>query len=170
MRPATLLLLLLAMLIGTGSADAAERRKVIIDQDAFEGPGLQPILMLLQDPSVEVLVITTVSGDGWQPEETDATLRMLELIGRSDVPVIAGATYPLINTKERTERRAALYGALPYTGAWTETWPSSNTMQRRAAHAADIVPPSPQGRATTRPLPGSAAEFLIAKTREFPAR
>jgi hypothetical protein len=68
----------------------AERRKVIIDQDAFEGPGLQPILMLLQDPTVEVLGITTVSGDGWQPEETAATLRMLELVGRTDVPVIAG--------------------------------------------------------------------------------
>jgi inosine-uridine nucleoside N-ribohydrolase len=50
--------------------------------------------MLINDPTVEVLGITTVSGDGWQAEETAATLRMLELVGRTDIPVIAGATFP----------------------------------------------------------------------------
>ena len=82
--------LLAALTIG-GPAEAAERRKVIIDQDVFDGPGLQPILMLLQDPLVEVVGITIVSGDGWQPEETAQTLRMLELVGRTDIPVACGA-------------------------------------------------------------------------------
>jgi len=77
------------------AAPAPARRKVIIDQDAFEGPGLQPLLMLIQDPTVEVLGITIESGDGWQKEEVAQTLRMLELIGRTGIPVAAGATYPL---------------------------------------------------------------------------
>ena len=52
---------------GVVSLSAAAKRKVIIDQDAFGpgGPNLQPILMVLQAPDVEVLGITTVSGDWW---------------------------------------------------------------------------------------------------------
>jgi inosine-uridine nucleoside N-ribohydrolase len=164
------LLVLLTALVLAGGAAAAERRKVIIDQDAFEGPGLQPILLLLQDPSVEVLGVTIVSGDAWQPEETAATLRMLELVGRTDVPVVAGATFPLINSQERNRRREAQYGALPYKGAWMESWPSYNTMPRRQPHGPDLVPPMAEGEPNTKPLPISAAEFMLAKTRQYPGQ
>jgi len=167
---AALALGLAAMAGMAPGANAAERRKVIIDQDAFEGPGLQPILMLLNDPAVEVLGITVVSGDGWQPEETAATLRMLELVGRTDIPVIAGATQPLINSKEANRRREALYGPMPYKGAWMDSWPAYNTMKRREPHAPDVVPPMAEGMPTTKPAPGSAAEFLLAKTRQYPGQ
>lgn len=59
------LLSLVLAALAASPAPAAERRKVIIDQDALEGPGLQPTLMILQNPSVEVLGITIVSGGGW---------------------------------------------------------------------------------------------------------
>lgn len=161
-----------AALIVPGAAQAApdQRRKVIVDQDAFEGPGLQPILMLLQDPTVEVLGITTVSGDGWAPEETAATLRMLELVGRSDVPVVQGAVFPLVNSKERNARREGLYGALPYKGAWMDAWPAYNTMKRREPHGPFDVPPLPEGMPRTKARAGSAAEFLLAMTRKYPGQ
>ena len=89
----------LALLLLTGFPVGAQpRRKVIVNEDA-SGPGgsnMQALLVMIQSPEVEVLGITIVSGDGWQPEETAATLRMLELVGRTDVPVAAGATFPLI--------------------------------------------------------------------------
>jgi hypothetical protein len=151
-------------------AAKAERRKVIIDQDAFEGPGLQPILMLLQDPTVEVLGITTVSGDGWQPEETAATLRMLELVGRSDVPVIAGATFPLINSKERNKRREAQYGALAYKGAWMDSWPAYNTIVRRQPHAPDVVPPWPRACPTPSPCPPARRNSCWPNRANFRSR
>eukprot|EP01035_Chromulina_nebulosa_P003539 gene3539-4829_t len=46
--------------LATGGEAAPAKRKVIIDQDAFGpgGPNLQPILMVLQSPDVEVLGIT----------------------------------------------------------------------------------------------------------------
>jgi len=162
----------LALLLALAFAQpaAAERRKVIIDQDAFEGPGLQPILMLLNDPSVEVLGITIVSGDGWQPEETSATLRMLEMVGRKDVPVVAGATFPLVNSKERNRRREALYGALPYKGAWMDSWPAYNTIARREPHAPDVVPSTREGAPSTKPLAMSAAEFMLAMSRRYPGQ
>lgn len=161
---------LLAVLAAPASAAPPERRKVIVDQDAFEGPGLQPILMLLQDPTVEVLGITTVSGDGWAPEETAATLRMLELVGRTDVPVIEGAVFPLVNSKERNARREAQYGALAYRGAWTESWPEDNTMNRRKPHDPFAVPPLPEGMPTTKAKAGSAAQFLLEMTARYPGQ
>lgn len=160
----------LLLLIASSPSFAAEKRKVVIDQDAFGGPGLQPLLMVLQDPSVEVLGITIVSGDGWQAEETAAVLRMLEIVGRTDVPVIAGATFPLVNTAERTRRREAQYGALGYKGAWTEVWPSSSTMTRQPPHAPEIVPPIPEGPPTTAAHPGSAADFMLQATRRYPGQ
>lgn len=167
----TLLLSILAAAdFGVSPAAAAERRKVIIDQDAFEGPNLQPILMLLQDPSVEVLGITTVSGDGWAPEETAATLRMLELVRRTDVPVVQGAIYPLVNTQARNKLREAAYGPMPYKGAWMEAWPSYNSLKRRQTHAPDVIPPMAEGMPTTKPDPRSAAQFMIDMTRKYPGQ
>jgi inosine-uridine nucleoside N-ribohydrolase len=93
---------------------------------------------------------------------------MLELIGRTDVPVIAGATNPLLNSQEETKRWEKLYGNLPYKGAWTEVWPDSNTINRMRYHPADVVPPLPEGEPTTKPLAETAAEFLVRKVREFP--
>ncbi len=148
----------------------AAKRKVIIDQDAFGpgGPNLQPILMVLQSPDVEVLGITVESGDGWQAENVAHTLRMLELIGRTDVAVVAGATFPLVNTEEATIRWEGLYGKLPYKGAWMREWPDYNTVNRTHYHAAEVVPPLAEGAPTTKPLGETAAAFIIHKLREFP--
>lgn len=150
------------------SSHALAKRKVIIDQDAFEGPGLQPILMLLQDPTVEVLGITTVSGDGWQPEETAKTLRMLELVGRADIPVAPGATYPILNSKASTERREQLYGKLGYKGAWTEVWPEGDDTQRPPYHGPEFIPDLKEGNPTIQPLPTTAANFFLEQTAKYP--
>ena len=72
---------------------AQVRRKVIIDQDCA-GPGgtdMQAILALVNSPETEVLGITVLTGDAWRDEETLHTLRMLELTGHADVPVVRGA-------------------------------------------------------------------------------
>ena len=83
-------------------ASAQAKRKVIIDQDA-RGPGStdqQAILVLIQSPQTDVLGITIVSGDQWRDEEVAHTLRTLEIIGRTDIPVVPGAIFPLVNSRE----------------------------------------------------------------------
>jgi inosine-uridine nucleoside N-ribohydrolase len=162
--------ILLGLALGSASAVAGPRRKVIIDQDAFGpgGPNLQPILMVLQAPDVEVLGITIESGDGWQKENTAHTLRMLELVGRTDIPVVAGATFPLVNSEEETIRWEGLHGKLPYKGAWMREWPDYNTVNRTHYHAADVVPPLEEGEPTTKPPAETAASFIVRKVREFP--
>src|ERR1700724_753426 len=98
------LLLLLALCF----ASAQARRKVIINQDC-SGPGgsnLQTLLVMIQSPQVEVLGITVVSGDQWRDEELAHTLRLLEIIGRTDIPVVPGAAFPLVRTHEEAQQRA----------------------------------------------------------------
>ncbi len=153
-------------------ARAEGNRKVIIDQDAF-GPGgsnLQAILMVVQTPGIDVLGITVESGDGWQLENVAHTLRMLELIGRTDIPVVTGATYPLVNSEEETRRWERLYGKLAYKGAWMDSWPSYNTANRLHYHGPGVVPPLEEGEPSTKAAPGTAADFLVAKVREFPGQ
>src|ERR1700692_2225878 len=99
---------------------AQTKRKVIIDQDA-RGPATtdqQSMLVFLQSPQVEMLGITVVSGDMWRDEEVAHTLRMLEIIGRTDIPVGPGAVFPLINREEMILRWEQVYGKVSYKGAW----------------------------------------------------
>src|SRR5581483_9471925 len=91
--------LLCAVLLASVSLAAAQdRRKIIIDQDAAgpAGTDQQSMLLLIQSPQTDVLGITVVTGDGWLKDEVAHTLRMLELVGRTDIPVFAGAEYPLV--------------------------------------------------------------------------
>jgi purine nucleosidase len=167
-RPMVLVCLALGVAATCLGAGETPRRRVIIDQDAFGGVNLQPLLMILQAKDVDVLGITIESGDGWQKESVAHTLRLLELIGRTDVPVVAGATYPLINSEEATRRWESLYGKVPYKGAWMDHWPDYNTVNRPHYHAADIVPPLEEGEPTTKPAPDVAAEFLVREVRRYP--
>lgn len=162
-------LLLVAMLSCAGHAQNA-RRKIIIDQDT-SGPGasnLQAILLALQSPDVELLGVTVESGDAWQDEEVAHVLRMLELIGRTDVPVYRGSTYPLVNTMEATKRWEEMYGKLAYKGAWMESWPDYSTVYRPAYHAPNVIPPMKEGEPHTHAAEGSAADFLVREVHKYP--
>ncbi|HTA49301.1 MAG TPA: nucleoside hydrolase, partial [Verrucomicrobiae bacterium] len=102
-------------------ASAQTGRKIIIDQDAAgpAGTDQQSMLLLIQSPQAEVLGITVVTGDQWLHEEVAHTLRMLELIGRTDIAVVPGAEYPLVRRREDTERWEREYGEVAWLGAWT---------------------------------------------------
>src|SRR6202171_5301917 len=98
------------------STALAQKIMIIVDQDA-RGPGTsdqQAILLFLQSDKFDVLGITTVSGDQWVKEETQHVLRVTEIAERTDVPVVQGAEFPLLNSKEETERWEGLYGQLEY--------------------------------------------------------
>jgi inosine-uridine nucleoside N-ribohydrolase len=153
------------------AAGGGHRRMVIIDQDAYgpAGSNMQAILMLLQADDVDVLGITITSGDGWRDEEVDQTLRLLEIAGRTEVPVIPGAVLPLVNSLARTKAWESLYGKLFYKGAWTESWPDQSVL-RRTPHPADpyLVPPSPEGSPHVKAAVDVAANFLVREVRRHP--
>ena len=148
------------LLVLSALAFAQARRKVIIDQDA-RGPAStdqQAMLMLILSPQTEVLGITVVSGDQWRDEEVAHTLRMLEIIGRTDIPVFPGAIFPLVNSREEIARWERLYGKVVYQGAW-------NAGYRPDPYA---IPPMKEGSPTTKPASEDAAHFLIRMVHQFP--
>ena len=161
-------MLAVALILSTAT-DAATRRKVIIDQDAFgpAGSNLQAILLLLQAEDVDVLGITVTSGDGWRDEEVSHTLRLLEIAQRTEVPVYAGAVMPLLNSPAKTKQWERQFGKLYYKGAFTEIWPQQN-VTRAPYHEPSVVPQSPAGMPRIKPAPGSAAEFLVRTVRQYP--
>src|ERR1700676_3421723 len=142
------------------STALAQKIMVIVDQDA-RGPGTsdqQAILVFLQSDRFDVLGITTVSGDQWAKEETQHVLRLLEIADRTDVPVIQGAEFPLLNSKEETERWEALYGKLEYKGCWTDRFEATrSTIYDEPYHAPDVVPAMKEGAPHTQAAPGTAA-------------
>jgi inosine-uridine nucleoside N-ribohydrolase len=150
---------------------AAQKIKVIVDQDA-RGPGTsdqQAILVFLQSEKFDVLGITTVSGDQWVKEETQHVLRLLEISGRTDVPVYQGAEFPLINSKEESERWEAMYGKFEYKGAWTDKFKANRSIiYEMPYHEPDVVPPLPEGEPHIHAHPGTAAEFIVQMVHKYP--
>ena len=160
-----------ALALACGAAQAADaRRQVIIDQDLF-GPGgsnMNSVLMLLQAPDVDVLGIVVSSGDGWREEEIAQTLRMLELVGRPDVPVYAGAAFPLLNSAARMKAWERRYGPLVWKGAWTESFGGTP----RADYHADpfLVPPLAAGAPSLKVQAESGIDFMIRAVHQHPGR
>src|SRR4030088_2779628 len=157
-------LALASLLVGLVASALAQKIKVIVDQDA-RGPGTsdqQALLVFLQSEKFDVLGITTVSGDQWVREETQHVLRMLEIANRTDVPVIQGAEFPLLNSKEETERWEALYGKLEYKGCWTDKFNANrSTIYDEPYHPPEVVPPMREGVPHIKALPGTAAAFIV---------
>ena len=134
---------------------------MVIDQDAA-GPGgtdMMSILVLLQSPNVQTLGITVVTGDQWRDEEVAHTLRLLELVGRADIPVAPGAVYPLMRTQAETRLWEQQYGKVTYQGAWT---------RRESNHDPAEVPAMTEGKPTKLPLNEDAAHFLVRMVHQHP--
>jgi purine nucleosidase len=136
------------------------RRKVIIDQDC-SGPGgsnLQAIMTLIQSRQVEPLGVTVVTGNQWRDEEMVHTLRLLEIVGRPDIPVLPGAVFPLVHSRKEAEVWERLYGKISYLGAWDSRW----------WHEPFVVPPLAEGQPVTKPSSEDAAHFMIRMVHQYP--
>ena len=161
-RPLVLRLLLLIVLLAAPalSSSAQTRRKIIINQDC-SGPGgsnMQTLATLIQSPQVEVLGVTIVTGNQWRDEEVVHALRLLEVMGRTDIPVVPGAVFPLVRTREEAQLWQERYGKVGYAGAWDSRW----------YHDPFVVPPPKEGQPTSKPSAEDAAHFLIRMVHKYP--
>ena len=174
LRRGTFTLIVLTFLTAFGlSTAAAQKVKVIVDQDA-RGPAttdMQSILIFLQSEKFDVLGVTTVSGDQWVKEETQRTLRLLEIAQRIDVPVVQGAELPLLNSKEESERWEALYGKFRYKGCWSDfSERPKNTPPafREGYHDPNVVPQLVEGSPHIKALDETAAHFIVRMVHQYP--
>jgi len=152
-----------AILACSISLSAQSKRKVIIDQDAA-GPGgtdMQAILALVNSPVTDVLGITVLTGDGWRDEEVQHTLRLMEIIGRRDIPVVPGAAFPLLSSKEYIEKWQPVHGKIVYQGAW-------NFAPGGKVHGPAEIPPMREGNPAIKAAKEDAAHFMVRLVRQYP--
>jgi purine nucleosidase len=142
---------------------AQAKKKVIIDQDAA-GPGgtdMQAILSLVNSPETDVLGITVLTGDAWRDEEVQHTLRLMEIIGRRDIPVVPGAAFPLVSSKEYIAKWETIHGKIVYQGAW-------NFAPGGKVHGPTEIPPMPEGKPSIKAADEDAAHFMVRLVRQYP--
>src|SRR5258708_6829915 len=158
---------LIFFVLNAMAGGAQARRMVIIDQDG-SGPGgtnQMAMMLLLQSPQAEVMGITMVTGDAWEPEEVQHTLRMLELIHRTDVPVVPGAVFPLVRSEQEWKIERQLYGGYAWYGAWGD---ASEKTGRVPHHGPYVVPKMVEGEPMLKPAGEDAAHFLIRQVSPLP--
>jgi pyrimidine-specific ribonucleoside hydrolase len=80
-------------------ADPAARTPVIMDCDPGHDDALA-IALALARPELDVLGITTIGGNAPLAATTRNALRVLALLGRTDIPVAAGPAQPLVRPLE----------------------------------------------------------------------
>ena len=69
--------------------------RILIDCDPGHDDAIA-LLLALASPEVEVVGVTTVAGNQTLEKTTANAIRVLDLVGRDDVPVAAGANAPLL--------------------------------------------------------------------------
>jgi pyrimidine-specific ribonucleoside hydrolase len=72
---------------------------IVLDCDPGHDDAIA-LLLALASPEVEVVAVTTVAGNATLEQTTANALRVLELAGRGEVPVGAGAGRPLVRERD----------------------------------------------------------------------
>ena len=99
------------------------------------------LMLALASPELELLGVTTVAGNQTIEKTTANALKVLELVGRSDVPVAAGAAGPLVRQRlgrrarprrerARRARAAAALGEARSTSTPSTSWPGRSASGR----------------------------------------
>jgi purine nucleosidase len=143
------------------------KKKLIYDQD-HRGPlstDTVATLMLLQADNIDLLGICTVTCDMWAKQETAYALRLLEIMGRPDVPVYLGAQEPLVNTKAEAQMRYRMFGSRTlgnegYLGCFANDGGSRDVIEP--------LPPPYSRFAEIQAQPEPAADFMIRTVRAHP--
>jgi inosine-uridine nucleoside N-ribohydrolase len=69
--------------------------KILLDCDPGHDDAIA-LLLALASPELELLGVTTVAGNQTLEKTTANAIRLLEFVGRTDIPVAAGADRPLV--------------------------------------------------------------------------
>ncbi|HXV58099.1 MAG TPA: nucleoside hydrolase [Gaiellaceae bacterium] len=110
---------------------------LLVDCDPGQDDAIA-LLLALASPEVDVLGVTTVAGNQTLERTTANALRVLELAGRGDVPVAAGADRPLVR----------------------ELVTAADAHGESGLDGPDLPPP--RGRPVPQPAPSFLAERILA--------
>ena len=111
--------------------------KIILDTDPGHDDAIA-LLLALASPELELLGVTTVAGNQTLEKTTVNALKILEFVGRTDVPVFVGCERPLVR----------------------EQWAAAYVHGESGLDGPSLPPPQ------TTPAPGHAIEFMAAQLEE----
>lgn len=126
----------------------ASPQKIIFDTDFVIPPqdDAMALILAMNSPELKILGVTTVAGNDSMERATSDALRVLEIAGRTDIPVYKGSNMPM-----RHEKTA---------------WSTSGVHGRWWSD--DPPPPPPGGFAKKQPEPGTAMDFIIRTVNANP--
>lgn len=144
-------------------AGAAPTKGYLIFDNDFAGPGgtnIQSVIPILgRKDTSDFLGFTVVIGDGWENESVAHLSRFLDIADiAATVPVIPGATQPLVNSRPRLLAWEQSNGKMPWKGAWR-------------GNAPDLQPPVgplKEGASLRAISTETAALFLIRQVHAHP--
>ena len=116
------------------------RHRIIYDTD----PGVDDSMAFFlahASPEIEILALTTIFGNGGTATTTANALRLVEAVGRPDIPVLQGAAKPLLH---------------PYDGHGARV------------HGADGLGESHMAPSSLQPADGAAARFIAERIMATP--
>ncbi len=82
---------------------AEQPRRIILDTDPGQDDALALYLAVASPDEIELVSVVSVAGNVPQPLVTDNALALLDLAGRSDIPVFRGCELPLIRKQYTAE-------------------------------------------------------------------
>ena len=143
---------LLAIALG-----AQGREIVILDTDSglFGDDGAALVMLLRSPAQAAIHGITVTPGNVWSAQGAEYVFHILELLKRPQVPVFTGAEGPLLHSAAMAREAEKRWGALSYTGAFTQ--------DPKMVYSAPRAPLT-----NRRPRHESAVEFLIAEIERYP--
>ena len=123
------------------------QHRIVFDTDFILPPGDDgmALLLALNSPELEILGITTVAGNESMERATSDVLRLLEIVGRAEIPVFRGANLPLVH--EKSDFAVTSYG----------NWYSD-----------EPPPPPPGGFAKKEAEKETAVQFIVRTVMENP--
>ncbi len=151
-----------AMLLLCTAVQAQQKEKVILDTDMVEvfDDGIT-MMMLAKAPNIDLLGVTVVVGNTWVNEGIAYGIRQLEVIGRSDIPVVPGIRQPLYPDRfETIKNERVLFGiGDAYVGA--AGYPEPKTWESVYLQKYGSEP-------TVKPLDMKAVNFIIEQVMQNP--
>ena len=153
---------LIVLFLVTARVSAAE--KVLLDSDMVDlfDDGVA-MMMLVQSPEVELLGVTTMTGNNWAPACTASAIRQLEGLGVKDIPVIEGKTPARI-----TKRLLNIDSENKYFGRnYNTDYHGAGSFPKPADwHSAYVDNYGEES--TLTPLKDNAVDFMIRTIKENP--
>jgi len=145
-------------LLLASAALAAGPETIIFDTDSglFGDDGASLVMLVRSPERVKLAGITVVAGNVWPGQGSEYMFHILDLLGRPQPPLYAGARAPLIHTAAMAREYARRWGALEFAGAFDQD-PA-------------VIKPAPGAALTGRRARDNAVEFIISTIERQPGQ